>query len=169
MTCTYSFLCSIKKCFFKTRLYYFNVLQHSCCKTVSPQEKVRVVVLFIEFKSATQVQLKFQSPPSRPTIYEWHEKFMMTGSVLPKPKSGCSSGSFDEVKTNVRHFFFFCNPRKSIHSVVYHLQIPRSTVHDVVHKKLQLHAYKLQLLCELKPDKPRCRTFAEEMFRKNRG
>ncbi|GBL92052.1 hypothetical protein AVEN_102601-1 [Araneus ventricosus] len=45
--------------------------------------------------------------------------------------------------------------------------MPRSTVHDVVHKKLRLYAYKLQLLHELKPDdKPRLRTFAEEMLQK---
>ncbi|GBO25327.1 hypothetical protein AVEN_24255-1 [Araneus ventricosus] len=120
---------------------------------------------FIEFKSATQVQHKFwttynRSPHSRPTIYEWHERFMTTGSVLPKPKSGRPSRSFDDVKRIQETFRR--SPRKSIRSAAQHLQIPRSTVHVVVHKKIRLYAYKLQLLHELKPDdKPRRRTFAE--------
>ncbi|GBN56461.1 hypothetical protein AVEN_75979-1 [Araneus ventricosus] len=63
----------------------------------SPQEQAQVVAWFIEFKSATQVQRKLRitykgSPPSRPTIYEWHERFMTTSSVLPKPKSARPSG-----------------------------------------------------------------------------
>ncbi|GBL96485.1 hypothetical protein AVEN_229933-1 [Araneus ventricosus] len=137
---------------------------------VSPQEQAQVVAWFNEFKSATQVQRKFRttynrSPPSRPTIYEWHERFMTTSIVLPKPKSCRPSRSFHDFKRIQETFRR--SPRKSIRSAAQHLQIPRSTVHDVVHKKLRLYTYKLQLLHELKPDdRPRHRTFAEEMLQK---
>ncbi|GBM64865.1 hypothetical protein AVEN_157115-1 [Araneus ventricosus] len=106
-----------------------------------------------------------RSPTSRPTIYEWPERFITTGSILPKPKSGRPSRRLYDVKRI--QDTFHCSPRKSIRSAAQHLQIPRSTVIDVVHKKLRLYAYKLQLLHELKlDDKPQRRTFAEEMLQK---
>ncbi|GBM24409.1 hypothetical protein AVEN_167636-1 [Araneus ventricosus] len=93
---------------------------------------------------------------------------MTTGSVLPKPKSGCHSRSFDDVQRIQETFRR--SPQKSIRIAARHLQIPRSTVHDVVHKKLRLYAYKLQLLHDLKlDDKPRHRTLVEEMLQKSEG
>ncbi|GBN10094.1 hypothetical protein AVEN_145221-1 [Araneus ventricosus] len=55
----------------------------------SPQEQGQVVAWFIEYKSGTQVRRKFrttysQSPPSRPTIYECHERFMTTEVLVEK-------------------------------------------------------------------------------------
>ncbi|GBO26763.1 hypothetical protein AVEN_170709-1 [Araneus ventricosus] len=87
----------------------------------SPQEQAQVVMWFIEFKSSTQVERKFRttdnrSPPSRPTIYEWHERFMTTGSVLPKPKCGRPSRSFYDVKRIQETCRL--NSRKSIRSAV---------------------------------------------------
>jgi hypothetical protein len=38
------------------------------------------------------------------------------------------------------------SPRKSIRRASRELRIPRSTVHDVVHKRLRLRAYKIQLV-----------------------
>ncbi|GBO41884.1 hypothetical protein AVEN_153451-1 [Araneus ventricosus] len=107
----------------------------------SPQEQAQVVAWIIEFKSATRVQRKFrtayiQSSSTRLTIYEWHERFMTAGSVLPKPKSGCPRRSFDDFK-GIQEYFRR-SPRKSIRSAADHLQISRSTEHNVVHKKLRL-------------------------------
>ncbi|GBO42255.1 hypothetical protein AVEN_74608-1 [Araneus ventricosus] len=104
----------------------------------SPQEQAQVVAWFIEFKSATQVQRKFRTtynriPPSRHTIYEWHERFMTKGIVLTGTKSGRPRRRFDDVKRieeTLRR-----SPRKLIRSAPRHLQIPRSTVNDVVHKE----------------------------------
>ncbi|GBO11688.1 hypothetical protein AVEN_175423-1 [Araneus ventricosus] len=84
---------------------------------VSPEEQAKVATCYIEFKSATQRKFRTtynRSPPSKPTIYKWHESFMMTDSVLPKPKYGRPSRSFNDVKRiqeTVRH-----SPRKSIRS-----------------------------------------------------
>ncbi|GBN95243.1 hypothetical protein AVEN_226172-1 [Araneus ventricosus] len=94
----------------------------------SPQEQAQVVVWFIEFKSATHAQRTFRTifnrcPPSKPTIYEWHERFMTIGSVLPKPESGRPSRSFDGVKRIQETFRR--NPHKSIRSTTQHLQVPK--------------------------------------------
>ncbi|GBM18466.1 hypothetical protein AVEN_66825-1 [Araneus ventricosus] len=104
-------------------------------KWLHPKNKRK---LFIEFKCATQGQRKFRttynrSPSSRPTIYEWHVRFMTTGNVMPKPKSGRPTRSYDDVKRIQKTFRR--SPLKSIRSAASHLQIPRSTVLDVVHKK----------------------------------
>ncbi|GBL89417.1 hypothetical protein AVEN_225925-1 [Araneus ventricosus] len=93
-------------------------------------------------------------------------KYLWTScSLLPKPKSGSPSRSFDDVKRIQEAFRR--SPRKSILSAAQHFQIPRSIVYDVVHKKTRHFAYKLQLLHELKPDgKLRRRTLAEKMLQK---
>lgn len=69
----------------------------------SPQEKAHTVTWFIEFKSTTQVQCKFwtthnRSPALKPTMYEEHERFLVAGSVLPKPKSSYLSKSYEGTK-----------------------------------------------------------------------
>ena len=55
--------------------------------------------------------------------------------------------------------------RKSIHRASTQLQIPRSTIHKVLHTNLWLYAYKVQLLQALKPeDKSRWKEFAVMML-----
>ena len=60
---------------------------------------------------------------------------------------------------------FSRSPHKSIRQTSRELGVPRSTVHDIVHKHLRLRAYELQLLHHSKPDDHRKRTdFAFEML-----
>ena len=55
--------------------------------------------------------------------------------------------------------------RKSIRRASTQLQIPRSTIHKVLHRNLPLYAYKVQLLQALKPeDKPLRKEFAVTML-----
>ena len=43
--------------------------------------------------------------------------------------------------------------------------LPTTTVHRILHKRLKLYAYKVQILQELKPnDGPKRKTFALEML-----
>uniref|UniRef100_UPI0035902ADC thioredoxin domain-containing protein 17 isoform X2 n=1 Tax=Myxine glutinosa TaxID=7769 RepID=UPI0035902ADC len=111
----------------------------------SPQEKAQCVAWFIETKSATQVQRSFRTtygrqPPSRKTIREWHKKFMETGSILQRKGGGRPSTSCEDVE-HIRESFEH-NPHKSIRTAARELQLPRSTVHKVLHTRLRLYELK---------------------------
>jgi len=84
-------------------------------------------------------------------------------TVLDKERSGrprTSEENIDRVSQA-----FTRSPRKSIRTAARELQLPRSTVHKVLHKNLRLYAYTLQLLQAFEPnDKPKRREFAEEML-----
>ena len=75
---------------------------------------------------------------------------METGSILNRKRSGRPSINGETV--NVVYVAFHRKPRKSIRVASNELAIPRSTVHKVLHKRLWLQAYKLQIVQALKPD-----------------
>ena len=78
---------------------------------------------------------------------------METGSVLQRKGAGRPQISEEEIE--FVQVAYTRNPRKFIRGVCTHLQIPRSTIHKVLHKNLQLFACKVQLLQALKSeDKP---------------
>ena len=125
----------------------------------TPQEKAQCVSWFIETKSDIQAQKKFRhkygrKPTAQATIRAWHKNFMETDNVLQRKGAGRSQISEEEIES-VR-VAYSRSPRNSIRGVSKQLQIPRSTIYKVLHKSLQHHAYKVQLLQALKPeDKPR--------------
>ena len=60
---------------------------------------------------------------------------------------------------------FARSPRKSIRRASTELQIPRSTIHKIVHRRLHLCAFKIQLRHHIKPNDRRLRAhFAIEML-----
>ncbi|KAJ4447807.1 hypothetical protein ANN_09815 [Periplaneta americana] len=62
---------------------------------------------------------------------------------------------------------FPTEPCKSVRRASRELAIPKSTIHDVLHKRLRLHAYKIQLVQKLKPnDLPARYDFASDMLLK---
>jgi len=62
---------------------------------------------------------------------------------------------------------FMCSPHKLIPRHRLELGIPKPIVHKVLHTKLKLHAYKIQLLQKIKAaDKPKRKEFAELMLEK---
>ena len=134
----------------------------------TPQEKAQCVSWFIETKSDTQVQRNYRTkygkvPPSRGSIREWHKKFMETGSVLHRAGAGRRRTSVDDVD-RVRTAFDR-SPSKSIRTASRQLNLPRSTVHKVLHKRLRLYAYKIQILHALQPnDRPQRKEFAINML-----
>lgn len=136
----------------------------------SPSERAFCVMWFFESKSVTQVQRNFRTkygkhPPSRNSIIAWKNKFLETGSVLDRHRSGRRSTSESDVDRI--HQSFARSPRKSVRTASMELRIPRSTVHDVLHKKLRLRAYKVQITQELQVnDLPRRYAFALEMLSK---
>lgn len=80
-------------------------------------------------------------PPERYAILAGHNKLLGTGSVLRKKGSG--KQSLDDVVIENIQQSFQRSPCKSIHRVSHELGIPRSTVHDVVHKRLKFRSYKI--------------------------
>ena len=59
------------------------------------------------------------------------------------------------------------SPMKSIHTAARQLDLPRATVHKVLHKNLKLFAYKVQMLQTLQPnDMPRQKEFAVNMLQR---
>ena len=91
---------------------------------------------------------------------------METGTVLYKPRSGRPSTSEEDIERIGQSFSR--SLRKSIRSTAsVELQVPRSTIHKVLHKRLSLYAYKIQLMQDLKPDYiPKRKEFAVKIFEK---
>jgi hypothetical protein len=114
------------------------------------------------------VQRKFrqeygQDPPERHSIVAWHKQLLEMGSVLRRKGSGNQAVVPDSVEAIQEAFQH--SPRKPICRASHELRIPRSTVHDVVHKRLRLRACKIQLLQNLKEnDNPVRHTFTLEML-----
>ena len=133
----------------------------------TPQEKAQCVSWFIETKSHVQIQRKYRSkygrdPSSRPSIRLWHKKFMETGTVFDTRRSGrpkTSEENIERVRQAFQRSFI-----KSIRTAARQLELPRSTVHKILHKNLRLYAYKVQMLQALQPnDMPRRKEFAVNM------
>ncbi|CAL1265997.1 unnamed protein product [Larinioides sclopetarius] len=93
---------------------------------------------FIESKSDTHIQrTKFQSDP--PYMHDTPTS-QATGPVLSKKRANRPRTSDENVEM-VRSCAFLRSPKKSVH-----LEIPRLTVHMVLHKRFRLYAYKVQFL-----------------------
>ena len=59
-------------------------------------------------------------------------------------------------------------PMKPIRTAARELELPPTTVHKVLQKRLRLHAYKMKMLQRLQPnDKPKRKEFADNMLQKN--
>lgn len=133
------------------------------------QDKVQCVLWLAETRSVKRVQRRFRTdrginPPTRDSILHWDRQLRETGSLVCQTgkarKPRITQGDVDRVQAS-----FIRSPRKSIRKAARQLNMPKSTVHDVVHKRLRLRCYKLQLLHALKPDdRPRRRRFAEQIL-----
>ena len=122
---------------------------------MTTQEKMQCVSWFIETKSDVQTQQNYRSkygkdPLSCPLICLWNKKFMETGTVFDTRRSGQPRTSEENIE-RVRQAFQR-SPMKSIHTAARQLELPRSTMHKVLHKNLKLYAYKVQMLQALQPN-----------------
>ena len=79
-------------------------------------------------------------------------KFKETGSVLIGKTTGSPRVSDERVEQE--QDAFVRSPSKSIRVASRQVNMPISTVHKVLRKRLHLYAYKLQLLQDIKPDDP---------------
>ena len=84
---------------------------------------------------------------------------METGAVFDARRSGRPRTSEENIE-RVRQAFQR-SPMKSIRTAARQLDLPRATVHKVLHKNLRLFACKVQMLQALQPnDMPRRKEFA---------
>ena len=93
-------------------------------------------------------------------------KFKVTGSVLDKSRPGRNKIS-DEVKERVLAKVAV-SPNKSIRRISMEVDVPRSTVYDIL-KAENVHPYKLQMLHHLTEDDPdrrmeMCEWFSNKLF-----
>ena len=90
---------------------------------------------------------------------------METGSVLDAVRSGRPRTSAENIE-RVRQGFQR-SPMKSIRTAARELELPPTTVQKVLHKRLRLYAYKVQMLQRLQPnDKPKRKEFADNMLQR---
>lgn len=131
------------------------------------QEKAQAVLWYAEFKSIITVQRQFRrvfqkNAPDPKTIKEWTATFLATGSVQKRHGGGrrVSEERVEDVRTA-----FTRSPRKSTRRASRELQMPRTTLQRVLHKRLRLYAYKVQILHEIKPqDRPQRQNFAADIL-----
>ena len=95
--------------------------------------------------SVITVQRKFRrqfevDPPDKNSIKRWHTQLMETGCLCKGKSIGRPSHS-EETVDRVRQSFLR-SPMKSLRKASRELALPRSTVWDVLHKRLKFKAYK---------------------------
>ena len=104
------------------------------------------------------------NPPDHKTLLKWDRTLRETGSLLPKTGKHAKVSVNEETIERVRTAFAR-SPRKSIRRASTELQIPRSTIQKIIHKRLHLSAFKIQLRHHIKPnDRPLRVHFAAEML-----
>jgi hypothetical protein len=127
---------------------------------------VHVVVHGI--KAVVTVQRNFRrvyqkDAPTDKSIRKWYQQFQETSSVMKGHSPGRPSTS--QNNTERIRVAFQRSPKRSVRHVSHQLQIPKSTVHEVVHRRLKLHAYKLQLVQHIRPcNKPQWVNFVTFML-----
>ena len=99
------------------------------------------------------------------TVSRLLNKFKETGSVADLPRSGRPSTSADVHDTVIGKFC--TSPKKSVRRASFELNVPKSTIHDIL-KKERFHPYKLQILHHLNEDDPdrriqMCEWFLEQI------
>ena len=122
---------------------------------VSTKEKAQCLLWYYVTKSTVTVQWKFgneygRPPPDVKSVKAWYSKFVQTGSVGDLNRSGRPCVS-DETVDVVREDFQR-SPGKSTRRASNELHVPYSTVVKILHKRLKLCAYKVQIVQSLQPD-----------------
>ena len=115
----------------------------------SNQEKAQCVLWYHETQSPKTVQRQFQTAyhrqaPDVKSIKMWYAKFKATGSVCDLPRTGRPGPSAQAIQT-VRDAFLR-SPKKSVRRASRELQIPKTSVHRILHKQLLFRAYKVQIV-----------------------
>jgi len=118
------------------------------------KEKAQCVLWYHETKSPVSVQQKFRNEYGRPSpdvksIKAWYSKFVETGSVGDLDRSDRPSVS-DETVDAVCEAFQRSSSKSTRHASN-ELRVPQNTVVKILHKRIKLYAYKVQIVQSLQP------------------
>jgi hypothetical protein len=124
-------------------------------KMGTPQQRSWCVLQLAKKESVTAVKRAFRTqfhlePPSRVSIYPWYKKFEQKGWIC-KGKSPGRPHVSDTTVDRVRACFQR-SPQKSTRRASRELQLPQTTVSKILHKRLLMKPYKVQLFQALKPE-----------------
>jgi transposase len=108
-----------------------------------------------EANSIATVQRHFctffdKEPPSQKNTYHWYNQFEETGSVCKRRSTGRPRVS-DAVVDRIREAFK-ASLQKSTYQASRQLQLPQKTIWRVLHKRLVIKPYKLQMVQALTPN-----------------
>ena len=123
--------------------FYMNMLnKHLLLKK---RHKVNPALLKQNLDVQTQRRYRTKygkNSPPRSSIRQWHKKFTETGSVLDAARSGqlrISAENIGHIKQEL-----ICSPIKSIRTDAREMELPPTTEHKILHKRLRLDSNKLQ-------------------------
>ena len=136
----------------------FSILCIVACNMLSLEQRCKIASWMDVFKSVTVVQRRFRAlygpnhAPDRNTILNTHTKFMETGSVLDRPRSGRPrSGRSDENVVIVRESFHRSQGKKSVRGAAVELNISTTSIHRILRQCLGMFPYKIQMAHKLEP------------------
>ena len=123
--------------------------------SISNSRKAACVQKYIQTGSTTATRRWYsttynETAPSENSIKRWHRRFLQYGTVADLPRSGRPQTSPQNVSRIEAAFRE--NPRLSLRVAERELQIPRSTIDDVLRRKLKMFPYKISFLQQLLPN-----------------
>ncbi len=115
----------------------------------SDQRKATCVQKYIQTESIVDTQMWYrkiygETAHGETSIKRWHRRFLQNGTVADLPRSGRRRIRDKDVRRIEQAFHE--NPRLSTRNAVRALQIPRSTIRDVLEKKLKMFPHNICLL-----------------------
>ncbi|CAL1291613.1 unnamed protein product [Larinioides sclopetarius] len=125
-------------------------------KNVDRATKSAICVVYADLKSIVALQRKWRTlhpgekAPDDKALNRWMNQFKETGSVSKVVSPGHPSTLEENVERMRQSCVRF--PKKSIARRSLALGIAKTTIQNVLHKRLRLHGCKIQLRHEIKPD-----------------
>ena len=116
---------------------------------LSKEIKIQIVILFSKSQSYVQVQrdLKakgYKEKPTRLTIKKVFNRFIETGSVADRPKSGRPEKFTKKQKSKIKDIYEM-KPKSTLREISQQTDMSRSTVWSFMHNSLSLKSYKIQI------------------------
>ena len=90
--------------------------------------------------------------PTNKSILKWHRNFIERGRICDNRKGHPGRPSVSEQVVDRVRESPLRSPRKSTRRASQELKVPQSAVNKILHKRLRLHPYRLQLVQQLHPE-----------------